>query len=121
MKGQIFLIASILILIGLIMLRINTVPFVQDPETHLQDHFLNIKNELIKTVDKSLLSGEALSSKLDRFISFSKQVLKERGFDQEIKYDITTLGEETIVTFDISINNKDSKLNDKIIIKRRLY
>jgi len=121
MKGQIFLLACVLILIGLLILRINTSPVYEQSKSNLYNHYYNLKNEFVKIVDKALLKQDPLASKLDDFISFSKQVLQEKGIQEDVDYDITEIGEKKVITIDLSLSSGDSYLNNTIIISRVVY
>jgi len=121
MKGQVFIIALLLVLIILVLLRSETKPFPPQHESPLSKSFLNLKNELIETVDISLLNGEDISTNLDTFISFSKKIFEMRGYKESVNYTISNPGNAIIVYMNVSLELDDSYLKDYLIINRRVY
>lgn len=122
MKGQIFMLIAVMFLIALILLR-NT---IQIPETrtdnYLYESFTNLKNEMIKAVDLSLLSKEdVLQSNLESFISFSKQVLGNRSFVEKVDYNIISYSNTTEVHMNITLSQGNSFIEDNFIINRTVY
>jgi len=120
MKGQIFIMVAVLVLIALILIRSETRPFVIKPRSLLFENFLNLKNELIKTVDISLLNQKDISNNLDNFISFATDIFDQRGYEISVNYSVSTLG-PTIVYINVSLKLGDSYLKDNLIIKRMVY
>lgn len=121
MKGQIFIIASVLILLSLILIRINTRTFEIKEEKLFYENFLNLKNELINTVDISLLNQESISNNLDGFITFSRDVFKQKGYEESVNYSISTLGNSRTVFLNISLKSDDSEILENLIINRKVY
>jgi len=120
MKGQIFIIASVLILLALFITRLNTQTSYAKQDELFYEVFSNLKNELIKTVDFSLVEQESISDRLDDFISFSKDILKERGYTESVTYSISQ-GPTTIVYMNVSLSSKNSYLLENLIINRTVY
>lgn len=122
MKGQVFIITSILILIALIVVRINTQTFEIKAEETFYEDFLNLKNELINTIDLSILTDTAnLESNLVDFISFSKNVFQKRGYNEDVTYLITINGNTRIIYLNVSLNSSKSYLKENLIINRTVY
>jgi len=121
MKGQIFIMVAVLVLIALILLISATKPFVIKPKSLLFENFLNLKNELIKTVDISLLRQEDISNNLDNFISFATDIFQQRYYETSVNYSISTSGSLTTVYMNVSLGLGDSYLKDNLIIERTVY
>jgi len=121
MKGQIFIIASILILLALFLIRINTYTFEILEDELFYESFNNLKNELINTIDISLVNQEDLSTNLNDFITFSKGALKQRGFIESVNYSISVNGNERTINMNISLKSEKSEILDNLIIKRKVY
>jgi len=120
MKGQIFIMVAVLVLVALILIRSGTKPFVIQLKSLLFKNFLNLKNELITTIDISLLKQEDISNNLDNFISFATNIFDQRGYETSVNYSISTSG-PTIVYINVSLKLGDSYLRDNLIIKRTVY
>jgi len=122
MKGQVFIITSVLILIALLIVRINTQTFEIKAEETFYEDFSNLKNELINTIDFSILTDTAnLENNLVDFISFSTNVLKKRGYSENVTYLITINGDTRIIYLNVSLNSSKSYLKENLIINRTVY
>jgi len=121
MKGQIFIIASILVLLALFITRLNTQTVDVGQDEMFYEGFSNLKTELIKTVDLSLLNQLSdLQPNLNDFIGFSKEVFKKRGYTESVTYSISS--EHTIVVYmNISLSSKNYYLLENLIINRTVY
>jgi len=121
MKGQIFIIASILVLLALFITRLNTQTVDVGQDEMFYESFSNLKTELIKTVDLSLLNQLSdLQPNLNDFIGFSKEVFKKRGYTESVTYSISS--EHTIVVYmNISLSSKNYYLLENLIINRTVY
>jgi hypothetical protein len=117
MKGQIF----ILILLALFLIRINTYTFEILEDELFYESFNNLKNELINTIDISLVNQEDLSTNLNDFITFSKDALKQRGFIESVNYSISVNGNERTINMNISLKSEKSEILNNLIIKRKVY
>ena len=120
MKGQIFIIVSVFILLFLFLMRINTKVIEVKPEDLFYEDFSNFKNEFIKTIDISILNGENLQSNLDDFIDFSTDVYKNKGYIENVDYSIQFSGDVTVVYLNISLRSDKSYLRENLIINRTL-
>lgn len=121
MKGQIFVIMAVLVLIALLLLRNAIRPSEIKPENFLYENFVNLKNELIKTVDISILSQEDVSTNLNSFIAFSKDILGRKGYNEDVKFEISTHDNMTEVHMNITLKLENSFIEDKFIINRTVY
>ena len=122
MKGQVFIITSVLILIALMLVRINTQTFEIETEKTFYDDFSNLKNELINTIDFSILTDMTnLESNLNDFISFSTNSFKKRGYDEDVSYLITVNGDNRVIYLNVSLNSSKSYLKENLIINRTVY
>ncbi|MEM3609612.1 MAG: hypothetical protein QXK49_03030 [Candidatus Aenigmatarchaeota archaeon] len=120
MKGQIFIIISVLILIALYMTSTSIkTTNVKHDETFYQS-FTNLKNELIKTIDLSLINQENLEENLNDFIDFSKEVFKKRGYIEKVEYSIS-YGQPIVIYLNVSLSSANSYLLDSLIINRTVY
>lgn len=120
MKGQVFMIVSIFILLFLFLLRINTQTIDVRPEDMFHEDFSNLKNELIRTIDISLLNQENLMGNLNSFIIFSTDIYKNKGYTEDVQYSISTSGDSTTVYLNISLSSANSYLKESLIINRTL-
>ncbi len=121
MKGQIFLVTSILIIIALIILRTVTMQTDILPQNNLADNFKSLKNEIIKTVDLSISSDEDVLSNLNNFTNFTLNIYKERGYTQAVSYTVSKIANTTTVNVNISLVFADSYLSDSFIINRTVF
>jgi hypothetical protein len=121
MKGQVFILASVMILIALLLLQNAIRPLEATPKSNLQESFSNAKAEIVRTVDLSLLNGEDVSTNLDSFILFSKDVMKKRGYVQDASYSISSFGRIFSVQMNLSISYGSSFIQDEFIINRTVY
>jgi hypothetical protein len=121
MKGQIFIMAAILVLIALILLMNSIRPIEIQSKDFLYENFFNLKNELIKTVDISLLDQEDVTTNLNNFIIFSTEVFNQRGYNENVKFDIITYGNTTEVYMNVTLELGNSFIEDKFIINRTVY
>ena len=120
MKGQVFMIVSVFILLFLFLLRINTQTIDVKPEDLFYKDFSNLKNELVKTIDISLINQENLQNNLDDFISLSTNVYNNKGYAEDVIYSISTAGDVTTVYLNISLTSSNSYLKENLIINRTL-
>jgi len=121
MKGQIFILISILVLVALVIMRNSIKPIMIESKPFLYENFLNLKNELIKTVDISILNEENIAPNLDNFISFSKECFKNRGYNETVTYSISTIGNTRTVYMNVSLKLQNSFIEDEFIINRTVY
>jgi len=120
MKGQIFIITSILILVALLITRASTKTIDVKQDEIFYESFSNLKNELIKTVDLALINQESVSTRLDDFIGFSKDVFKGKGYIESVNYTVLS-GHTTVVYLNVSLSSGNSYLLDSLIINRTVY
>jgi len=121
MKGQIFIIASVLILLALLVTRLSTRTIDIKQDEIFYESFSNLKSELIKTIDLALINQESVSARLDDFIDFSKDVFNKKGYTEAVNYQISQNGGTTIVYLNVSLTNDKSYLLDSLIINRTVY
>ena len=120
MKGQVFMIVSLFTLLFLFLLRINTQTVDTSYDSLFFDDFSNLKGELVKTVDVSVLNQDNIAFNLDDFITFSSDFYESKGYEEDVDYYITTLGEVTTIYLNISLSSSDSYLMESLIISRTL-
>lgn len=118
MKGQVFIIISIFVLIFLLSLRIGT----QTTDIKSEDIFINdydsLKRELVNTIDLSLVNRQSVQNNLNSFISFSTDFYKRKDYTEDIDYTIIEDGDVTTVYLNISMTSDSSYLKQSIIINR---
>lgn len=121
MKGQVFIILTVFLLLGLILLRVSTRTITEKPESFLSENFLNMKNELTKTVDIALLKNESVATDLNQFISFSTDTLKQRGYVESVLYSINQIDNTTTVSVEASLSLGNDYLNESFEVERTVY
>ncbi|OGI11727.1 hypothetical protein A3K64_00340 [Candidatus Micrarchaeota archaeon RBG_16_36_9] len=121
MKGQVFILIAVMVLIALILLKNVIQPPVIKSENHLIENFMNLKNELIRTVDISLLNNEDVSANLNTFVSFSKEILGNRSYDENIVFNVISYYNTTEVHVNITLVQGNSFMEDNFIINRTVY
>ena len=121
MKGQIFIITSIMVLVTLFLLRVNTQTFEIEEDEQFYDNYNNLRNELANTIYLSLVNHENININLDGFIAFSTNVLKRKGFTEDVNYTVSINGNERTVDMNVSLKSDKSEILENIIIKRRVY
>jgi hypothetical protein len=120
MKGQIFILISIFVLLFLFSLRIGTESVEIGPGDTFYEDFSNLKNELIRTVDISLINQESLQGNLDNFVAFSKDFYARKGYTENVEYSVSALGDVTTIYLNVSLNSTNSYLMQGLIINRTL-
>jgi hypothetical protein len=121
MKGQIFVMMAVLVLIALLLLRNSIRPSAIKPEDFLYENFVNLKSELIKTVDVSILNKEVVRTNLNTFVDFSTKVLGRKGYNEDVKFDVSTHDNTTEVHMNVTLKLDNSFIEDKFIINRTVY
>ncbi len=121
MKGQVYITVTILILIFLVLLRVETNISPQKVNPPLFDYYHNIREEAIQTVDLSLLNEDKIETSLDNFISLTSDTLDERGIESTMSYSVKTTGNSIEVSFDLYLKSGKSFLSDTITIERKVY
>lgn len=119
MKGQVFILISIFVLLFLFSLRMSTETIETKQEDMFFEEFTNLKRELTRTIDTSLLNQQNLQSNLEDFIALSKEFYNRKGYAEEVEYSIET-GPMTTVHLNISLTTDKSYLKQSLIIKRTL-
>ena len=120
-KGQVFIILTVFILLGLIFLRVSTKTILEKPQDFLSENFLNLKSELVQTVDISLMKNEDIDTNLNEFIAFSTDALKQRGYSESVSFSLSTIGSTTTVNFEVSLSFGKEYLNDSFKVERTVY
>jgi hypothetical protein len=121
MKGQIFIIASILVLLALFITRLGTQTVDVRQNELFYESFSNLKNELIKTIDVSLLDQPAnLQTNLNDFIDFSNDTFKKRGYIESVNYSVSGTS-PYVIYLNVSLSSGNDYLLEKLIINRTVY
>ena len=121
MKGQIFIMTAVLVLVALILLK-NSIQTIEiKPKDFLYENFINLKNELVKTVDITILNQEDITTNLNDFIDFSKEVLEQRGYDENVEFELSVNGDVTTIYMNVSLGLENSFIEDRFIINRTVY
>ena len=116
MKGQIFIVVSILIAVSLLALSIGMNKIIVE-ESYVQDYFVNVRTEIKNTADNSLLNGEEYSDNLDDYIVFSEKILDKKGIKQEISYALSKKG---LVIY-IYLEKGEEYYRDEVIVPIGFY
>lgn len=121
MKGQVFIILAVFLLLGLMLLRVTTRTISEGPKNFLPENFLNLKNELTHIVDISLLKNENIQANLNQFVSFSTDILKQKGYEENVQYSVDQVGSTTTVKFNLILSLDKEYLNDSFSVERTVY
>ena len=121
MKGQVFVLTSIMVLIAIFLIRINTQTFEIGDDDLFYENYDNLRTEMINTIDLSLINQEDVYTNLDDFISFSTNTLKRRGFAEDVNYTVLINGNERTIDMNVSLKSDKSEILENIIIKRSVY
>jgi len=116
MKGQIFIVVSILIAVSLLALSIGMTQIVVE-DSYVKDYFVNVRTEVKNTVDLALMDGEDYTESLDEYIVFSEKVLDKKGIVQEISYAQSKKG----LSVDIYLELGEEYYRDQILIPTGVY
>ena len=84
------------------------------------ESFSNLEGELKETVDLALINSESVSTRLDDFIGFSKEVYARKGYAESVNYTVFP-GPTTIVNINVSLSSSGSYLMKSLIISRTVY
>ena len=120
MKGQVFILISVFVLLFLFSLRISTQAIDVSTGDIFSEDFYNLKDELVRTVDISLINQESLQTNLDDFIAFSKEFYSRKGYKEDVQYSISSVGDMTTVYLNVSLNSSSSYLMQGLIINRTM-
>ncbi len=110
MKGQIFILVSILILIALILLRVSTRIPVEQTQTLFSDNYFNLQREFVSTVDLSLINKEdalEIKDNVDDFARFSRNIGKTKGYEEGVIYSFNYNGTKVVLGNFLGENLKD--------------
>ena len=121
MKGQIFIMASVMVLIALMLLQNSIRSFEQKPRYNIYDSFSNIKSEIIRTVDISFANDEDIASNMDSFIDFSKAVMSRKGYSEEVSYTVNSYANTVEVNVSLALSLQDSFIESNFIINRTVF
>jgi hypothetical protein len=117
MKGQIFIIASVMILLALLLTRVSTKTVDIKQDENFYESFTNLKEQMVRTVDLGLVNQESVSSRLDDFIAFSKEVYARKGYNESVNY--TVAG--TVAYINVSLSSANSYLLEELIVNRTVH
>ena len=93
MKGQVFAIIGVLVLITMIMLRVEVTGFGEErTEPMLSEHLTNLAGEYEKAAQEGLIAGD-MQDRLDGLFGLSSGFFEQRGFSQEAIYSYCSGGD----------------------------
>jgi len=115
MKGQAYTILAIFLVVSLLSLSLLFKETYIE-KTNIKNIFLNVKNEIIKTVELSILDDNDISTNLDNFILFLDKYLESRNYNIETNYNIN----KDNVEIYLKISNQNSYIQDKFDISRKI-
>ncbi|MBN2202623.1 MAG: hypothetical protein JW700_00330 [Candidatus Aenigmarchaeota archaeon] len=118
MKGQVFILISIFVLIFLFSLRAGTETVEIMQSDMFLDDFNNLKSEIVSTIDTSLLNRQSVEGNLDDFISFTEDFYARKGYNQTVAYSVSRTSNQTAVLLNITLQSSNSYLSESLIIRR---
>ena len=118
MKGQVFVITAVFVLIFILSLRINTQTSEATDDSAFLSDFENLRGELVRTVDFSLVNQQSVQSNLDDFIYFSSEFNKRKGYEQSVVYTVNSDASKVTVSMNVTLSSKSSYLMQSIIVNR---
>ena len=121
MKGQTFLLMSVVVMISLLLLRNSMTPFIASSDDSLQRRFFDLRNEMINVVDLSIANHESIGSNLDDFVWFSESFMKSIGYNETSEYTVAANGSDVSVAFNLTLSSGDSYMHDSFIVNRRVF
>ena len=113
MKAQAYMILAVFLVVAVLGITLLTQKPIEH-DSNLQRDFLNIKNELINTIDNSLLDGKDLNVNLENYVAFSEQYLILRDYESEINYKV----DGNKVNVYMKIEKGNSYIQDEFNINR---
>jgi hypothetical protein len=116
MRGQIFLAASVLLAVALVLLAIETRPVPAPPSELLSETFRNLRAEYVRTVELSLLHGTDISADLLVFRDFATEALRRRGFEHSSSWDI-----DGAVTINLYLRLDSLYMLDRLTINTTVF
>lgn len=121
MKGQIYLITAVFIVIMLVFLRVGTMSTSDLQKDVFYDDIRDLKEEYIHIVDVSILNSENITDNLDDFFSFTKDYYGQKSINHTVLYDVSQTSSNATVNFYIYLGNDKSYLSDEFRIERSVY
>lgn len=100
MKGQIFILVSIMIVIALILLRISTRAPVEQYQMTFPDNYFNLQREFVHTIDLSLINKESaldIKDNVEEFADFSRRVMITKGYTEKVIYSFNYNGTKVVI------------------------
>ncbi|MBR9682446.1 MAG: hypothetical protein GOV02_02115 [Candidatus Aenigmarchaeota archaeon] len=121
MKGQIYLVTAIFIMIMLVFLRASVMDVSNLRKESFYDDFIDLKEEYVHVISTSLLNSENITDNLDEFVLFSEEYYSQRGMNHTISYNVSQTSSNAIVDVYIYLGNDKSYLSDSFTIERDVY
>ena len=118
MKGQVFIITSILVLLFILSLRSSTQSTLSSERNSFTTDFENLKEEIVNTIDTSLLDNQNVQTNLESFIGFTKEFYKGKGYQEQVEYTFDVSGSVVTVAVNITLSSESSYLTQGIIVNR---
>ncbi len=121
MKGQIYLITAVFIVIMLVFLRVGTMSTSDLQKDVFYDDIQDLKEEYIHIVDVSILNSENITDNLDDFALFTKDYYNQKSINHTVLYDVSQTSSSSTVDFYIYLGNDKSYLSDMFTVERIVY
>ena len=121
MKGQIYLITAILIVIMLVFLRASVMDVSTLQREGFYNDFIDLREEYSHIVTVSLLNSENITENLNDFASFSRDYYSQRGMNHTVSYDVSQTASSVTVDVYIYLGDDKSYLSDSFTIERDVY
>jgi len=121
MKGQIYLVTAIFIVIMLVLLRAGFMDISSLDKNDLYYDFDNLKQEYTNVVQVSLLNSENITKNLDEFSVLAEDHYNQRNMVHNISYNVTQTTSNASVELYIYLGDDNSYISDNLVIDRSVY
>jgi hypothetical protein len=117
MRGQMFVVPCVTLLLVILLLGVSIHMEQTRSSASFYQSFYNLKSQLERTVDLSLLNHESVEGNLDDFIAFSSEINSRKGYVESVEYDLSP----GRITLTVSLRSSDSYLTSDIILDRTVF
>lgn len=121
MKGQIYIITAILIVIMLVFLKVGVMDISTLQRESFYNDFVDLREEYVHVITTSLLNSENITENLDDFASFTEDYYSQRGMNHTIVYTVSQTSSNASVDVYIYLGDDKSYLSDSFTVERDVY
>lgn len=121
MKGQMFMLIAVIVIVSLLMLRNSMTSFQASSDDRLQRNFADLRREMVNVVDLSLKNQDNMEANLNDFVSFSIEAMRGMGYNESVQFSVASAEGNVSVSFDITLSYGSSYMQDSFIVNRRLF